>query len=100
LEANAAMKSIVRKDTGEDWTAYVVRLMREAGVVGPDETPSKEEVIRFDRKRKDKTTSNLKGSVRLNRLGLARTKVTAKGVEALKQELPKCQIAWDPPTKK
>lgn len=58
LEANAAMKSIVRKDTGEDWTAYVVRLMREAGVVGADETPSKEEVIRFDRKRKDKTTSN------------------------------------------
>jgi transposase len=58
LEANAAMKSIVRKDTGEDWTAYVVRLMREAGVVGPNETPSKEEVIRFDRKREDKTTSN------------------------------------------
>jgi hypothetical protein len=58
LEANAAMKSIVRKDTGEDWTAYVVRLMREAGVVGPDETPSKEEVIRFDRKRKDKSASN------------------------------------------
>jgi IS5 family transposase len=58
LEANAAMKSIVRKDTGEDWAAYVVRLMREAGVVGPNETPSKEEVLRFDRKRKDKTTSN------------------------------------------
>jgi transposase len=58
LEANAAMKSIVRKDTGEDWTAYVVRLMREAGVVGPNETPSKEEVIRFDRKREDKTASN------------------------------------------
>jgi len=58
LEANAAMKSIVRKDTGEDWTAYVVRLMREAGVVGPDETPSKEEVIRFDRKREDKSASN------------------------------------------
>ena len=58
LEANAAMKSIVRRDTGEDWTAYVMRLMREAGVIGPDETPSKEEVIRFDRKRKDKTASN------------------------------------------
>jgi transposase len=33
LEANAAMKSIVRKDTGEDWRAYVVRLMREEGVI-------------------------------------------------------------------
>ena len=33
LEANAAMKSIVRKDTGEDWRAYVMRLMREEGVI-------------------------------------------------------------------
>jgi transposase len=30
LEANAAMKSIERKDTGEDWKEYVTRLMREA----------------------------------------------------------------------
>jgi transposase len=30
LEANAAMKSIVRRDTGEDWRQYVTRLMREA----------------------------------------------------------------------
>ena len=29
LEANAAMKSIVRRDTGEDWKQYVTRLMRE-----------------------------------------------------------------------
>ena len=31
LEANAAMKSIIRRDTGEDWKAYVRRLMQEAG---------------------------------------------------------------------
>lgn len=58
LEANAAMKSIVRKDTGEDWTAYVVRLMREAGVAGEGETPSREEVVRFDKARTDKTAGN------------------------------------------
>ena len=58
VEANAAMKCIVRKDTGEDWDAYVVRLMRAEGVVGPDETSSKEGIIRYDRKRKDKSTSN------------------------------------------
>lgn len=58
LEANAAMKSIVRRDTGEDWKEYVARLMREEGVIGPDDTPSTEEVIRYDRKRKNKTTSN------------------------------------------
>jgi transposase len=58
LEASAAMKSIVRRDTGEDWREYVTRLMREEGVIGPAEEPSTEEVLRFDRKRKDKTTSN------------------------------------------
>jgi transposase len=31
LEANAAIKSIVRQDTGEDWKAYVKRLAEEAG---------------------------------------------------------------------
>ena len=36
LEANAAMKSIVRQDTGEDWKEYVTRLMREEGVIEPD----------------------------------------------------------------
>ena len=33
LEANAAMKSIIRRDTGEDWKQYVVRLMREEAVI-------------------------------------------------------------------
>lgn len=58
LEANAAMKSIVRRDTGEDWQEYVTRLMREQGMIGPKEKPSKAELLRFDKKRKDKTVSN------------------------------------------
>ena len=58
LEANAAMKSIVRKDTGEDWRAYVVRLMREEGLVEADREPTDEEVRRYDRGRKDKRVSN------------------------------------------
>jgi IS5 family transposase len=58
LEANAAMKSIVRKDTGEDWRAYVVRLMREEGLIEADAEPTDEEVQRFDRGRKDKKVSN------------------------------------------
>src|SRR4051812_21586323 len=58
LEANAAMKSIVRRDTGEDWKGYVTRLMREEGVIGPAEQPSDEDVRRFDKKRKNKTVSN------------------------------------------
>jgi transposase len=58
LEANAAMKSIVRKDTGEDWKEYVTRLMREEGVIEPEQEPTDEEIRRYDKKRKDKKVSN------------------------------------------
>lgn len=58
LEANAAMKSIVRRDTGEDWAAFVTRLMREEGVIGADEEPTDEERRRFDKNRKGKKVSN------------------------------------------
>ncbi len=55
LEANAAMKSIVRRDTGEDWNEYLRRLLQEREGV---ENPTDEELRRFDRKRKDKRVSN------------------------------------------
>jgi len=58
LEANAAMKSIVRRDTGEDWQGYVTRLMREEGVIDAAQEPTAEEVRRFDKKRKNKRVSN------------------------------------------
>jgi len=54
LEANAAMKSIVRRDSGEDWKEYVGRLAKEAGL----ENLTDEELRRFDRKRKGKKCSN------------------------------------------
>jgi len=55
LEANAAMKSIVRRDTGEDWNDYLRRLLQEREGV---ENPTDEELRRFDRQRKDKRVSN------------------------------------------
>ena len=54
LEANAAMRSIVRRDTGEDYTAFLTRLAQASGI----ETPTAEDLARFDRKRKKKKTSN------------------------------------------
>jgi len=54
LEANAAMKSIARKDTGEDWKAYLRRLAAEAGL----EDPTDADLQRFDRQRQDKKVSN------------------------------------------
>ena len=58
LEADAAMKSIVRRDTGEDWKQYVCRLMREDGAIEPDQEPTDEEIRRYDKKRKNKRVSN------------------------------------------
>jgi transposase len=58
LEANAALKSIVRRDTGESWKEYVLGLMREAGLVDEEHPPSDEEVRRFDKARKDKRVPN------------------------------------------
>jgi IS5 family transposase len=58
LEANAAMKSIIRRDSGEDWKAYVTRLMREEGAIEPSHEPNDEEVRRYDKKRKNKKVSN------------------------------------------
>jgi transposase len=58
LEADAAMKSIVRRDTGEDWKEYVTRLMREDGTLESDEEPTDEEVRRYDKRRKNKRVSN------------------------------------------
>jgi transposase len=58
LEANAAMKSIVRRDTGEDWKEYVTRLMREDGTIEAGQEPTDEEIRRYDKKRKNKRVSN------------------------------------------
>jgi transposase len=58
LEANAAMKSIIRRDTGEDWKQYVARLMREEGVIDETHEPTDEEIRRYDKGRKNKKVSN------------------------------------------
>ena len=54
LEANAAMKAIRRKDTGDDWKEYLKKLATEAGLEGP----SDEELRRFDQQRQGKKVSN------------------------------------------
>jgi transposase len=58
LEASAAMKSIVRKETGEDWRQYVVGLMKKEGAIEKDDEPTDEEIRRFDKKRRNKKVSN------------------------------------------
>jgi len=54
LEANAAMKGITRRDTGEDWKEYLKRLMAEQEGV---EDPTDEEIRRFDKGRQKKVSN-------------------------------------------
>lgn len=54
LEANAAMKTIVRKDTGDNWKEYLAKLAQAEGI----ENPSEEDLRRLDRNRPDKKVSN------------------------------------------
>ncbi len=53
VEANAAMRSIVRRDTGESYQAFLAGLATASGV----ETPTREGLARLDRKRKKKTSN-------------------------------------------
>ena len=53
LEANAAMRSIVRRDTGESYQAFLTRLAETSGI----KTPTREALARLDRKRKKKTSN-------------------------------------------
>jgi transposase len=54
MEANAALRAIVRRDTGEGYREMLGRLAEESGIA----TPTTEDLIRLDRKRKGKRLSN------------------------------------------
>src|SRR3954469_16802906 len=53
-QANAALRRLVRRDTGGGYQEMLRRLAKESGIA----TPSAEDLIRFDRARKNKTLSN------------------------------------------
>lgn len=54
IEANAAMRSIVRKDNGASYSEFLTNLAKESGI----ETPTAQDLAKLDRKRKDKKVSN------------------------------------------
>ena len=53
LEANAAMRSIVRRDTGESYQEFLTRLAAESGI----KTPTRAALARLDRRRKKRTSN-------------------------------------------
>jgi transposase len=53
LEANAAMPSIVRRDSGESYEEFLIGLAKASGI----ETPTREDLARLDRKRNNKSSN-------------------------------------------
>jgi hypothetical protein len=53
LEANAAMRSIPRRDTGETYEEFLRGLAKASGI----ETPTREDLARVDRKRKKRASN-------------------------------------------
>lgn len=54
LEANAAMRSIVRRDTGESYEEFLTQLAKASGI----KTPTREDLAKLDRKRKNKASND------------------------------------------
>jgi transposase len=54
LEANAALRSIVKRNSGEAYNEFLERLARESGV----ETPTREQLAKLDRKRPKKGSND------------------------------------------
>jgi len=54
LEANAAMRSIIRNDTGDSYNEFLTKLAQASGIA----TPSREDLAKIDKKRKNKASND------------------------------------------
>jgi transposase len=54
LEANAALRTLVRRDTGETYHDFLVKLAQASGI----ETPTRADLAKLDRKRKHKGSND------------------------------------------
>jgi transposase len=87
LEANAAMKSIVRRDTGESYTGYLKRLAEAEGIKAQDAAALR----RMDRRREKKTSNEVWESphdreAEITRLKDGRTALAFKAENAVDME--------------
>ena len=87
LEANAAMRSIVRRDTGESYSAYLKRLAEAEGMEAKDAAA----LLRMDRKRTKKTSnedweSPSDGEAEITKLKDGRTALAYKAENAVDME--------------
>jgi transposase len=86
-EANAALRSIVRRDTGEGYQEFLTQLAQASGI----ETPTRAELARFDRQRKKKGantdwTSPADPDARITKMKDGRTHLAHKAEHAVDLE--------------
>src|SRR6202453_1230892 len=84
LEANAAMRSIARRDTGESYEEFLRGLAKASGI----ETPNREDLARLDRKRKKRMSnqeweSPADGDARITKMKDGRTHLAHKAEHAV-----------------
>jgi transposase len=84
LEANAAMRSIVRRDTGETYQEYLTGLARASGI----KTPTQAALARLDRRRRKKSsnkdwTSPTDPSAKITKMKDGRTHLAHKAEHAI-----------------
>jgi transposase len=84
LQANASMKSLVRRDSGVSYDEYLKQLAEAEGI----ENPTKEQAARLDRKRKKKAsnddwTNPNDPSARITKMKDGRTKLAYKAEHAV-----------------
>jgi transposase len=87
LEANAALRSIVRRDTGERYEEFLTRLAKESGI----ETPTREQLAKLDRKRPKKGSNDdwrhpLDPDARIAKMKDGRTHLAHKAEHAVDME--------------
>lgn len=87
LEANAALKSITRRDTGEKYDEFLQRLAQESGI----DTPTREQLRKLDKKRRKKGSneewqSPIDPDARITKMKDGRTHLAHKAEHAVDME--------------
>lgn len=84
LEANAALRSIVRRDTKESYQEFLTRLAKASGI----ETPTREDLVRIDKNRKNKGSNEdwehpYDGDAKITKMKDGRTHLAHKAEHAV-----------------
>src|SRR5882724_12933920 len=75
LEANAALRTIVRRDDGRTYREMLTQMAKESGI----DTPTADDLVRIDRNRKGKKLSNEEWTSKTAKLKVAHSSKPSAG---------------------